>query len=289
VATTGRAPSGPDSFDEQIWRAEGGSDSAADVVAARPVRARGALRGSLGALVASKRNLAIAAAGLALVAVVTVFATSGDEPRRAARTAVAKTESVDPRASAPAEAPATAIPGSAALPAEPASAAPTPEPTSGASALEEATSDTAAPPAPTAGETPAAAAPASEAKPKKKKAAPTLAGKQVVLEYDTQAREAKPMVTAPKDEQAAISRARTSYAAGNTRLFAGDADGAIRNYRQALAYYPGYVAGYRGLGLAYAQKGDKANALKALRTYVATVPNAKDAPLIRKRIQMLSK
>ncbi|HEX6588671.1 MAG TPA: tetratricopeptide repeat protein, partial [Longimicrobiales bacterium] len=120
-------------------------------------------------------------------------------------------------------------------------------------------------------------------------AAPTIRGKRIVLEYDSQAREAKPIVNAPKNDQAAIGRARTSYAAGNTRLFAGDADGAIRNYRQALAYYPGYIAGYRGLGLAYAQKGDKTNAIRALRTYLSAVPRAKDAPLIRKRIQMLSR
>ena len=72
-------------------------------------------------------------------------------------------------------------------------------------------------------------------------------------------------------------------------MFAGDPDGAIRNYRQALAYYPAYVAGYRGLGLAYAQKRDKANAVKALNTYLNAVPNAKDTALIRKRIETLSK
>ena len=110
-----------------------------------------------------------------------------------------------------------------------------------------------------------------------------------MLEYDTQARDAKPVPNAPKDDQALINKARTSYAAGNTRLFAGDADGAIRNYKQALGYYPAYVAAYRGLGLAYAQKRDNAAAVKALRTYVSAVPGAKDAALIRKRIQMLGK
>jgi regulator of sirC expression with transglutaminase-like and TPR domain len=47
------------------------------------------------------------------------------------------------------------------------------------------------------------------------------------------------------------------------------------------------VGGYRGLGLAYAQAGDSARALSALRTYVTAVPNARDAALIRKRIARL--
>ncbi len=115
-----------------------------------------------------------------------------------------------------------------------------------------------------------------------------LGGKQVILEYDAQARETKPVASAAKADQAAIQKARTAYAAGNQRLFAGDGAAAIKLYRQSLGFYPGYVAGYRGLGLAYAQQGDKPNALKALRTYISSVPTAKDAALIRKRISSLS-
>lgn len=118
----------------------------------------------------------------------------------------------------------------------------------------------------------------------------TLGGKQVVLEDDNQARDAK--VPAPtnlaKSDQNAITKARSAYTSGNQRLFAGDPEGAIKFYRQALAYYPAYVAGYRGLGLAYAQQGNKAQALQAFKTYVSSVPNAKDAALIRKRIASLS-
>ena len=114
-------------------------------------------------------------------------------------------------------------------------------------------------------------------------------GKKVVLEYDKQATEnaATPGMAAQKDEDPAISRARTAYATGNQRLFAGDAAGAIKAYKQALAQYSGYVGGYRGLGLAYLQSGDKANALQALKSYVAAVPAAKDVPLIKKRIARL--
>jgi len=115
----------------------------------------------------------------------------------------------------------------------------------------------------------------------------TLGGKQLVLEYDAQAKETARPAAAPKTDQTAVMRARASYAQGNQRLMAGDWNGAILKYRQALAHYPGYVAGYRGLGLAFMQKGDKPKALQALRLYVSSVPGAKDAPLIRKRIATL--
>jgi hypothetical protein len=117
----------------------------------------------------------------------------------------------------------------------------------------------------------------------------TLGGKQVVLEYDSQARDTKTAAPSSvgKSDQSAITKARSAYASGNQRLFAGDPEGAIRFYRQALAYYPAYVAGYRGLGLAYAQQGNKAAAIQAFKTYVSSVPTAKDASLIRKRITSL--
>jgi len=107
--------------------------------------------------------------------------------------------------------------------------------------------------------------------------------KKVVLEYD------HPSEPAPPSDDAAVAKARASYTSGNQRLFAGDPDGAIHYYRQALADYPGYVAGYRGLGLAFAQEGDKPKALQALRSYVAAVPNAKDVALIKARIARLTK
>ncbi len=108
--------------------------------------------------------------------------------------------------------------------------------------------------------------------------------KKLVLEYDHPTAPAE-----PANDDAAVARARGAYTSGNQRLFAGDPDGALHFYRQALAFYPGYVAGYRGLGLAFAQQGDKVNALKALRTYVAAVPNAKDVALINARIARLAK
>ena len=119
----------------------------------------------------------------------------------------------------------------------------------------------------------------------------TLGGKKVVLEYDkTIAQKAAPPPEVPRDENpATVARAREAYLRGNQRLFTGNAAGAVEAYRESLRIYPGYVAGYRGLGLAYAEEGNNAEALKALRTYVRTVPAANDVSLIQRRIERLEK
>jgi hypothetical protein len=111
-----------------------------------------------------------------------------------------------------------------------------------------------------------------------------LGGKKVVLEYDRPA-PARPLPAASHN----VARARQAYLRGNQRLFVGDADGATAAYREALADYPGYVAGYRGLGLAEAERGHTSDALASLRLYLRTVPNAHDASLIRKRVERLEK
>ena len=79
--------------------------------------------------------------------------------------------------------------------------------------------------------------------------------------------------------------ARAAYATGNQKLFAGDPNGAIVAYRQVIAM--GSASGYRGLGLAYAQQGDKQNAIAAFKKYVQMSPTAKDVGLIKKRIAAL--
>lgn len=109
--------------------------------------------------------------------------------------------------------------------------------------------------------------------------------KPLVLDYDKPKSEPPPPSDTPDQ---ALAKARAAYARGNQHLFAGEAESAVTQYKQALAVYPGYVAGYRGLGLAYAQQGDNAAALKAFKTYVGLVPNAKDISLIKKRIARLS-
>lgn len=112
--------------------------------------------------------------------------------------------------------------------------------------------------------------------------------KKLVNDYSTRTNEAAmPGLVAQAAEDPEIGLARTAYLSGNQQLFAGDAAGAIRAYRESLSIYPGYVGGYRGLGLAYAQLGDNQNALEAFQMYVDTVPGAKDVALIKKRILRL--
>jgi hypothetical protein len=146
------------------------------------------------------------------------------------------------------------------------------------------------PPAPVQTPQPAVnpSAPSKPASPGPRKPA-TLGGKRVVVEYDNSAThhaEAAAATSAPEDE-AAIGKARALYNTGNQRLFAGDANGAVQAYRSALDAFPGYVAGYRGLGLAYMQLGSNGDAVKALQTYVRAAPSAKDVVLIKKRITHL--
>jgi hypothetical protein len=119
----------------------------------------------------------------------------------------------------------------------------------------------------------------------------TLGGKKVVLEYDpkpTSVTPSTPSAPTPMGEDPnVVARAREAYHRGNNKLFAGDTSAALELYRESIRIYPGYVAGYRGLGLGYEAAGNTQEALKAFHTYVRTVPGAVDTGLIRKRIDRL--
>ena len=82
---------------------------------------------------------------------------------------------------------------------------------------------------------------------------------------------------------------RPPYERGNALLFAGDAEGAIAAYRDAVRDAPADPIGYRGLGLAYEQKGETASAIRALHKYLKLAPHAADRAIISRRIDRLSK
>jgi len=82
---------------------------------------------------------------------------------------------------------------------------------------------------------------------------------------------------------------RPPYERGNALLFAGDAAGAIAAYRDAVHDAPTDPIGYRGLGLAYEQKGETASAIRALHKYLKLAPGAADRTIISRRIDRLSK
>ncbi len=119
-----------------------------------------------------------------------------------------------------------------------------------------------------------------------------LGGKRVVLEFDAHPASLTPMPGAPPlpgANAAEVKKARDAYHRGNQKLSAKDYRGAEDDYREALTLYPGYVAGYRGLGQAYAAEGEKDRSLKAYRLYLKTVPNASDAAQVKKWIEFLQK
>lgn len=87
-----------------------------------------------------------------------------------------------------------------------------------------------------------------------------------------------------EDGEPATARARAAYNAGNQALFEGQSDAAIRAYRQALSAAPTFAPGFRGLGLAFAQRGDTGSAVMALRVYLNMAPHARDAALIKQRV-----
>jgi Tetratricopeptide repeat len=235
------------------------------------------LRGLLPA--ASRRRLLWIGGAAGVVIVAVVMLASGRRADGVAPAAALSEDHAQRRAVADRAAPTTPVPGAAAgtapakMSASPAGALPASAPVPD--------------PVPAAAPGVAASHPSRGAAPKL--GGPKLGGKKLVVEYGSPASEpALPGLTAQTAEDPAIGRARSAYLSGNRQLFAGDAQAAIRAYRQALSMYPGYVGGYRGLGLAYAQLGDREKALDAFKTYVTTVPGAKDVELIKKRIARLT-
>ena len=99
---------------------------------------------------------------------------------------------------------------------------------------------------------------------------------------------AEPKSAAGKPNEEDYRRANEAYQRGNSKLFQGNTSGAITDFNEALKLNPKDAASQRGLGLAYAQTGNNAEALKHLKLYLKVSPKANDRSIIEKRIDQLS-
>jgi hypothetical protein len=97
----------------------------------------------------------------------------------------------------------------------------------------------------------------------------------------------EPKVAGGKQNEEDYRQANEAYERGNAKLFQGNTAEAIAEFSHALKLNPKDPAIHRGLGLAYAQSGKSAEAIKHLKLYVKAAPKATDRAIIEKRIDQL--
>jgi hypothetical protein len=90
-----------------------------------------------------------------------------------------------------------------------------------------------------------------------------------------------------KASEADFKAANDAYQRGNAKLFKGSTADAIKDFNEALRLNPKDPAIHRGLGLAYAQSGNPAEAIKHLKAYLKAAPKANDKAMVEKRIDQL--
>jgi hypothetical protein len=114
---------------------------------------------------------------------------------------------------------------------------------------------------------------------------PSDKGKPAASASTTSSSEPKSGAGTPSEVD--YQRANDVYQRGNAKLFKGDTAGAIADFNQALRLNPRDPTIHRGLGLAYAQAGKSAEAVRHLKTYLKEAPKANDRATIQKRIDQL--
>jgi serine/threonine-protein kinase len=77
------------------------------------------------------------------------------------------------------------------------------------------------------------------------------------------------------------------YKQGQASFVIGNNVTALGQFQQAAHKDPRYAAAYKGMGLVYDRLGDRAKAAKAYRQYLKLSPRAKDAALIKARLEKL--
>jgi phage FluMu protein Com len=176
---------------------------------------------------------------------------------------------------------------------------PVPEPAPAPVAAEPARPAPPPPAAKTPAPRPVAARPAPEpAKPRPVAAAPAPTAPAPAPERKVMVASAKHVAAAtPSAEPArragasseeAQRLAKEAYARGNAQLFQGKVDEAIASFKESLKHDARNPATQRGLGLAYVQAGNAAQAVVFLKRYLKASPTASDRALIEKRIEQLS-
>jgi len=118
---------------------------------------------------------------------------------------------------------------------------------------------------------------------KAEKPAASEKGKSTAAEPATEKHETK----SKRASEADIQRANEAYQRANTKMFQGNTAEAIADFNQALKLNPADPSIHRGLGLAYAQSGKNAEAVKHLKLYLKASPKAADRAVIQKRIREL--
>jgi hypothetical protein len=120
------------------------------------------------------------------------------------------------------------------------------------------------------------------------KPAPVADKPKAVAEPAPAKAEKKPVESAAPSGGDKIQMASDAYQRGNARLLSGALPEAISAFSEAIRLNPKDVQSQRGLGLAYAQAGNTAMAVRHLKLYLKAAPHAPDRALIEKRIEQLS-
>jgi regulator of sirC expression with transglutaminase-like and TPR domain len=79
------------------------------------------------------------------------------------------------------------------------------------------------------------------------------------------------------------------YRDGARLYLDGKLDEARRVFQTAVDLAPRFAPAHRGLGLVYEREGQRARAIRSWQAYLRIAPDAPDAPLIRARIERLSR
>ncbi len=81
--------------------------------------------------------------------------------------------------------------------------------------------------------------------------------------------------------------AATLYKEGQASFMIGNNTTALQYFQSAVAKDPSYALAHRSMGLIYDRMGDRARAAKSYRAYLKLQPRAKDAALIKSRLEKL--